>query len=513
MSAVLAIDLGSTTLKAAVVDAAGALRASASEVLTTVHVGEQGVEQDPRQWWEVLGRCARRAVAVSGVARAELRQVAITTQYSSLVAVDASGHALGRAVMWMDRRGPAHRRPIDADHPWEEVHGAMPSANDNIARLDVILATNPEAHHAAAFVQPVDFLAARLTGTLSATQSTMFSMLVCDNRTWGATTYSEDLLGWLDLDPSLLPPLVPLDAGRGTLSPEAVDHLTVAPGAVVSSATIDSVTSAVGTGATDADRCGLIIGTTTVVATHLAAPCHDRAAGLTSAPSPLPGRWFVVAENGLGGKALDVVVNNLFAANDGLGPVPAHPYESLIRLAARSQPGANGVIFLPWLHGSMAPRWDRRQRGAFVNLGITSTRADLVRAVLEGVAANVGWLLPGFVGLSGERYDEIVFGGGGARSELWAQVLADTLGVSIRRLGTTGLTNARGAAMLALVADGSLSIADLPGLLVTAEVHDPDPAAHAVLGERATLLADLHDRLTPFYAAQHSAPRPAQARH
>src|SRR5882672_662646 len=100
--------------------------------------------------------------------------------------------------------------------------------------------------------------------------------------------------------------LVPLGEPLGGILPDAAAHLDVSHSAIVTGATIDSVTSAIGTGAIDATACGLIIGTTSVMATHLPSKRHDLEHGLTSAPSPLPDSWFLVAENGIGGKALDV---------------------------------------------------------------------------------------------------------------------------------------------------------------------------------------------------------------
>lgn len=501
---VLAVDLGSTGIKVAAVDAGGVVRGVAGEVVPLIFVGDVGVEQDPRVWWDALGRCARKAIAESGLVGAQIRTVAVTSQYTSTTAVDASGNPLGNTVMWMDGRGSRHRRvrPDPATFgTFVDVHGLLPSGSDDVAHVDLIRALHPDVYAAAhAFVEPMDHLAARLTGRVTATQNTMFPMLSCDNRSWGLTEYSDELLALTGLPADKLPELVPLGAPRGTLTPAAADHLGIAPDAVVTGATIDSVTSAVGTGAITSDRCGLIIGTTAVMATHLPSKRHDIVHGLTAAPSPLPDSWFLVAENGIGGKALDVFVNNMVYADDGLGQ-QAHEgsYQAVLDAAATAPCGANGVLFLPWLVGSMAPGHDRRQRGGFVNIGLASTRADMARAVLEGVAMNVAWLLPYFSALAGADYDEITFGGGGAKSALWGQILADATGVRIRRLAKSSCTNAHGAALLALAETGTFTIDELPSFLVTEEVHEPHEANHRLLASRRGSLVDFHDRMSPFY--------------
>jgi len=226
----------------------------------------------------------------------------------------------------------------------------------------------------------------------------------------------------------------------------------------------------------------------------------DIAHGLTTSPSPLTGAYFLVAENGIGGKALDVFVNNVVYADDGLGTAaPADAFERVIAVAAAVPPGARGVVFQPWLAGSMAPGHRRRVRGGFVNLGLASTRADMARAVLEGVALNAAWLLPHFSALAGESYREVSLGGGGAASAVWGQIFADCFGVPVRRLANSRTTNAHGAALLALAETGIIALADIPSMLVVAEVHEPDERNHATYRRIGDAFVDFHDRVAPFY--------------
>jgi xylulokinase len=325
-------------------------------------------------------------------------------------------------------------------------------------------------------------------------------MLAMDNRSWGATEYCDELLEISQMERSKLPTLVPLGAARGAITSAAADHLGVSSHAVVAGATIDSVTSSVGTGAVDATACGLIIGTTSVMATHVSSKRLDAEHSLTTAPSPLPGQYFLVAENGIGGKALDVFVNNIVFPDDGLGhTAPADAFDRVLAAAAVSPAGAHGVMFLPWLMGSMAPGGQRAMRGGFVNLGLTSTRADMARAVLEGVAMNAAWLLPAFSALAANHHAEVSLGGGGAASPLWGQILADCFGVPVRRLANSTTTNAHGAALLALSEADQLSIHDVPSMLTTAQVHEPSTPCHRHYQDLLAAFVDFHQRTTPFY--------------
>jgi len=501
---VLAIDLGSTGVKVAVVDSGGGVRSGAGEVFPLIVVPGGGVEQDPNVWWEAIGRCSRRAVAESGLGGGDISLIAVTSQYTSTLAVAKDGTPLANTIMWMDQRGRKHNPAygkFDEIETWIDVHGMPPGGNDDIGHVWLIRNEFPDVYAAAAaFVEPMDYVAARLTGVVTATQNTMFPMLSVDNREWNSTDYSPTLLTMSGFEVDKLPPLVALGEPRGGILPDSAAHLGVSPSALVTGATIDSVTSAVGTGAIDASACGLIIGTTSVMATHVPSKRHDLEHGLTSAPSPLHDSWFLVAENGIGGKALEVFVDNVVYSGDGLGmDRPDDAFERVLAVAEQVPPGANGVMYLPWLVGSMAPGFQRRVRGGFVNLDLGSNRGDMARAVIDGVAMNAAWLLPHFSALAGATYEQVTFGGGGASSSLWGQTLADCFGVNVRRLANSRTTNAHGAALLALAETGHISIADVPALLVTAQLHEPDADAHRTYARLLASFIDFHDRTAPFY--------------
>ncbi|MEA3055190.1 MAG: xylulokinase, partial [Actinomycetota bacterium] len=375
------------------------------------------------------------------------------------------------------------------------------------AHIAHLRAALPDVYaRAAAFVEPVDHLTARLTGRITSTQNTAFPLMTVDNRRHGSTAHDEVLVERLGLEPSKLAPLVPFDEIVGTVTPAAAEHLGIDAAAVVTSGTIDSITSAIGCGVLDASTCGVVIGTTTVLATHVDAKRADLDHGLVSIPSPLPGKWFVMAENGLGGKALEVFVRNVVYGDDALsiGPPPADAFERSERAAASVDPGAGGVLHQPWLVGSLSPGNDRYVRGGFLNIGLETTRAQLARAVYEGVAFNAAWLLPYVEAMAGADWPRIRFGGGGATSSLWAQILADALGKGVDQLAEPRTTNARGAALLALVQLGHLTLDDIPAVLVVAGSYEPQHDRYAPLVER---FIDTHETLRPLYERMNRQPR------
>jgi xylulokinase len=270
--------------------------------------------------------------------------------------------------------------------------------------------------------------------------------------------------------------------------------------------TVDSITSAVGGGALDASRVALVIGTTSVMATHIGAKADDLEHGITSIPSPLSERYFVMAENGVGGRALEAWLHQVVFADDGfsVGPTPDDAFARSEAVAAAVPPGSGGVMYLPWLTGSLAPAPDDDMRGGFVGMGLSSTRAEMTRAVYEGVALNAAWLLDPFRAFTGVDYQEITFGGGGARSPLWGQILADALGITVHRLAEPQYTNARGTALLAFGVLGRSDPETVGSLLRTAETHGPDP-------DRRAEYARLRDSFAGFHAATRTWHRTARS--
>ena len=153
-----------------------------------------------------------------------------------------------------------------------ERHGLipLPTGNDNGGHIHALRTFHPESYEAAAaFVEPMDYVNARLTGRVGATQSTAFGQLVCDNRTWGLTEYDPELVAATRLDPDKLATLLPMNGIVGTVTSAAAAELGIAEGTPVTTGTIDSITSAIGAGALTARDASIIVGTTSVLVTHI----------------------------------------------------------------------------------------------------------------------------------------------------------------------------------------------------------------------------------------------------
>jgi len=480
----LGIDVGSTNVKVARVDEAGARRASTNRPLVTRRDGDV-VEQDADALWAAV------ADAVAEVADSSVRAIGVCSQYSSIVPVDAALAPVAPMAMYDDQRGTDHCWAIMAEHSdaferFIEVHGIPPIGSGlSLGHLLHFQRDRPEVHAVTAhYLEAMDLVVARLTGRAVGTQNTQFTAQLCDNRSVGGTAYDDELLRLAGVDRDRLPELVGVDAVVGTVLPEVAGPLGLPAGVEVRAGMNDSAAGALAGGVFGTGRGGLYMGTTAVLLDTVADKRIDLDAELVSMPSAVPGRYLAWAENGMAGKAVE----------HGMALLD-HSFAHLEAALDASGPGAGGVLFLPWLVGSIAPSADRKARGGFLNVSLDTTREDLVRALVEGTAHNLAWLLPEVERFTGQTLDELVFFGGTARSAGWAQTLADVLGRPVSTLADPEVAVAVAVARHAQGADPEAAPA-------VAAVHEP--MAHeqyAVAQEQFQVafaaLRPLHHALNP----------------
>ena len=482
-TAAVGIDVGTTNVKVVLVDEAGTLAASAHRPLVTNQDGEIG-EQDAEAMWSAVADAVQEVTtaAPESPPRSGLSAAVASTRRSS--PVDEAGDPVAPMVMWTDKRGTDHSWDLlaqrdDAFEIWVDRHGIPPVGNGlALAHLLHLQHDRPEVHAVTAtWLEPMDFVNLRLTGRAVANQGTMFMSQVCDNRTLGATEYDADLVEMTGLDADRLPALDPIDAPVGTLTSAVAEQLGLPADAVVYGGVNDTVAGAVATGALVEGQGGLSIGTTSVLLDAMAEKAVDLDHELLTMPSPFPDTYMLWAENGLGGRVLEHILVEVVHAVDALGDHQTDDeYQRLDAALASVPAGSGGVLFLPWLNGSLSPDTDPNVRGGFINLSLQTSRTDLVRAAAEGVAHNLRWLLPFAESFTGRPMDEIAFLGGAARSAAWCQILADVLDRPIVPLADPSQAVARGVAALAQHRHGLLDRDALNTRLERGERHEPDPA-------------------------------------
>ena len=251
--------------------------------------------------------------------------------------------------------------------------------------------------------------------------------------------YDDRLLELTGLDRAKLPDLVPPGTIMGTRHRRRPPPTWASPPGLPVSVGSGDVHSAVfGSGAVADFAAHLYIGTSSWISGHVPFKKTAPTSNVASIPAALAGRYLIADEHETAGACLTFLRDNLGFAED---------FEAMNAMVESVAPGSGRVLFTPWLNGERSPVDDHTIRGGFHNLSLATTRAQMVRAVFEGVAFNSRWLLEAVEKFAGRRLDSLAFIGGGANSDAWAQIHADVLGREIRQVADPVLANVRGAGL------------------------------------------------------------------
>jgi xylulokinase len=495
-------------MKAALVAADGTITGWAQRTILLRVLPGGGAEQDPQAWWDALGE----VTADLGRAHPDhLRAVSVvcaSTQGEGTIAVDAAGEPLAPCITWLDMRGAANLRRQFGGFPsvgglsarrvarWLRLTGGVPSATgkDPAAHMLFVRDELPAIYErTTSFLNVLDWINLKLTGRTVATVDSILTSWVTDNRRAGDIRYSPTLVAGCGIDRDKLPPIVACTEVIGTLSRAAATQLGLPESVRVVAGAIDNTAAAIGAGTTGDNQPHLYVGTSSWIAAHVARKKTDVFAQIASVPCAIGDRYLMTALQATAGANLTWLRDKVVVDEDD------SVFEAFEKLVQTSPPGANGVFYTPWLYGERAPVDDPSLRAGFMNISLDTNRADLIRAVYEGVALNTRWLAKAVDRFLGVPVTSMVITGGGARSDAWCQIFADVLGIQIRRDARPVAVNARGAAWIGAVGAGMLSFADIPGLMRSDQVFEPAAAVRATYDERFHIYRTLHKRLAPVY--------------
>lgn len=507
---ILAIDLGTGGPKVALVAEDGTLVASALRPVATQWLGPEAAEQDPEEVWRAIVDAARQVVHEAGQPAESILGVACDSQYFSIVPIDAEGRPVGPMIPWMDGRGSRQTQALYAAHPklatrWIEVAGMppLPSGNDSLSHMLYLQHERPEIHaRAAKLVEPADYVTARLTGSCLTNPCTAFAQLLTDNRDLDAVAYDDELVGLAGIDPTKLPEIVPVGSTLGRVRPDIAEEIGLSPDTRVFAAVNDTQAAAIGTGVHRPGRGALNIGTTCQVLAFVESMRIDIEHWILAMPGPIAGRYMVMSELGLGGKPLEHFLQNVAFANDALADHRAvDPFAGVEKALEQTPAGSDDLLYLPWLTGSQSPRANAAMRGGFLNLSLESTRAHMLRAVLEGVAFSLRWVVPEVERFVDARFADLTFSGGGAVSSGWSRIMADVMDRPVHQLAEPRFVNNRGAAFLAFDALGIASLDDVAPFCRIARTHEPDPAHRERYDRLFDQFVAAWDRTRPIFEA------------
>ena len=498
---ILAWDLGTSGAKVGIATLHGEILASEFEPVACLLMPNGGAEQEPEAWWRALSTATLRLLQRSHVPAASIVAVAVTAQWSGTVPVDAEGCPLMNALIWLDARGAPIAREITGGPlrvlgyspfklwHWMRLTGGAPghAGKDPLGHILWLKHARPDIYERThKFLEPKDYLTFRLTGRMAASFDSIALHWLTDNREPNSIDYHPKLLELAGLSRDKFPDLCGAPDVLGRLTPEQQHQFGLGPEVVVVAGAADVHSAAVGAGTTGDFDHHLYIGTSSWLSCHVPWKKTDVLHNLASLPAAIPGRYLLLNEQQTAGACLEQLSERLFFASDALG-TPAVPHDVFARfdeLAADSEPGSRGLLFTPWLYGERTPAEDARLRASLFGYSLDHQRSDVVRAVLEGVALNSRWLLQYVERFAGRPAAELRFIGGGAKSAVWSQIVADVMARPVCRVADPARANLRGAALIAAVGLGEIGFDDVPALVPTADRWEPRSEYRALYDER-----------------------------
>jgi len=522
---ILAHDLGTTGNKVTLFDAeTGAAVASVFEAYDTVYPHPTWAEQDPAHWRRAVIQGTQRVLALaseqipsrlSAVARVgpdqgsaadpgperpaafrpgAIAAVSFSGMMNGALPLGAAGQPLRSAIIWADQRATAEADLLAERCGARRVYrvtGNRATPSCTAAKLLWIRRHQPEIYAATHyFLQAKDYAAFLLTGVVAtdysdASNTNLFDL---EARVWAA-----DMVQAAGLDPAKLPPIYASTAVIGRVTPEAAGETGLLAGTPVVIGGGDGACATVGAGAVAPGDAYTYIGSSAWMAVVAERPRFDPAMRTFNLAHLDPTLYFPLGAMQAAGGALDWFERLLRGEADG------RLYDDLAAAAAVVPPGADGLLFLPYLMGERSPYWDPAARGAFIGLSMAYGRPELARAVLEGVALNLRLILDALQA-QGTTISAMRLIGGGARLPLWRQILADVLGLPILLPDLLAEATSLGAAVAGGVGVGLYPDFSVARRFVRVrEAEDPDPAAHRCYDDILSVFQEAYRALAPIY--------------
>jgi xylulokinase len=495
----IAHDLGTTGNKASLHDDGGRLVSAVTESYPT-NYGPGGVaEQDPEDWWQAVCRATRRLLETTGTAARDVSAVSFSGQMMGATFLGADLTPLRPAIIWADHRSGDQGRTLIESVGMEQAYRLTGHRLNPTYSLSKVMWVRDNEPDLFARVRHVclakDFAVLRLTGRLATDPSDASSTNAYDqvNGVW-----SESLLAAARLPQEIFPEIVPSTTVLGTVTAEAARATGLLPGTPVVMGGGDGPLAAVGAGVVGPESGAYAyLGSSSWVSVAADQPLYDPGMRTMTFDHVVPGRFVPTATMQAGGGSLQWITEVLAPGEGG------DRFRRLIADADTSQGAEDGLYFLPHLLGERSPYWNPAAKGAFVGISRHHGPGHMARAVLEGVAFNLATCIDAFRS-SGAVIDRVDAIGGGAASDIWLQIFADTWGAVVRRRSIVEEANSLGAAVTAGVGVGTLPDFGVASTLseVTAEFH-PDPDRHALMRQRHSIFLDAYRRLEPWFEETH----------
>jgi len=455
MNYLIGIDLGTSGTKTILFDEDGRLLAS-STVEYPMHQPKNGwAEQDPADWWNAACKTISTVISKSGIDAHLIKGVGISGQMHGLVMLDSGGNVIRDSILWCDGRTGLECCEITEAIGAERL--IQISANPALVGFTAgkilwVRKNEPQNYERCRHILlPKDYIRYMLTGEFATEVSDASGMNLLDvpGRCW-----SDVILDKLKIDKSMLGKVYESTEITGEITPRAAGLTGLKAGTPVVGGAGDNAAAAIGTGIVSAGKAFTTLGTSGVVFAHTDEVTIDPKGRVHTFCSAVPDAWTVMSCTLAAGLSLQ------WFRNECCGKEVAEaerqgkdPYEIMDELAGKSPIGSNRLIYLPYLMGERSPLLDEKVRGAFIGLSAMHKKGDMLRSIMEGVSFSQRQCID-ILREMGIRTNDMIACGGGGRSPLWRQMLADIYGCPVKTSSTAKVGPAFGACILAGVGTG-----------------------------------------------------------
>jgi len=499
---ILAVDVGTTETKAVLVSPEGYID-SRQSTCCLCYPDKSCVEQSPEEISDAVYHSSREVLAAHPDLAGRLAGVVFTSQMQNTVPVDRNGKPLMNMLSWMDERASCFTQE-DMFRGWIKIEGypvlkllkfmritgGAPgkTGKDTVCKLAWMKKNKPDLYASVhKFLDAKDYAIFLATGNYV----TSYDMA---NVTWLMDTRNKDIRKWVwseeihkmyGLDSRKMPELRASTAIAGSVTSDFAAKTGVPAGLPVVTGCGDLLASAIGSGAIEMGQLHVNIGTAGWVATHHPGTAIDTQHYVGAIVSGIPGKFLLISKQETLGAALDWLKGMLYPSELLPGKSTAEIYRMMDAEAALSPSGANGVLLTPWLFGERSPINNTDLRGQIFNISMNTTRADLCRSVMEGVALNIRWGMEYVEKMSLKKSrpttDEVRLIGGASKSDIWCRIFADVLQKPIVQMKNAQMASAQGAAAVAMVAFGIYrDFSEIDRMLQKGKVFKPNPATAAL---------------------------------
>jgi xylulokinase len=473
---ILSVDIGTTEIKAVLVSARKGYLDSRQASCPLIYPEKNCVEQSPKEMADGIYSTIKELLAAHPDAKAQIAGITFTSQMGNTLPVDREGRPLMNFFSWMDERAvrftadeifkgliKVDGQPLIMILNFLRISGGAPGKNgkDILCKMAWLKRFHPDRYEKTfKFLDVKDYAVFLATGRFVTSYDIAYITWLLDTRIKDQSkwSWSPALCRMVGLDLQKMSELKASTEVVGGVTAVFSEKTDLPQGLPVINGSGDLLTSAIGSGAISMGNLHINIGTAGWVATHCPVAAVDIKHYVGTIASGMPGKFLLLSKQETLGGALDWVKGMLYP-KEFLKETPnAGIYAMIDESVSLSPPGANGVLFTPWLLGERSPVNDANLRGQFFNLGMNITRNDLVRSVFEGVAFNIRWGMEYVEAISrkktGKGSDEIHIIGGASKSSPWCQVFADVLQRPVVQMGNPQMACAMGVAAIAFVGLG-----------------------------------------------------------